>query len=53
MVESGQRRWLETAHTIMNLYRENGEQAATAIENLLEPEPESPLSCPPKAASTP
>jgi hypothetical protein len=53
MVESGQRRWLETAHAIMNLYRENGEQAATAIENLLEPEPESPLTCPPKAASTP
>jgi hypothetical protein len=53
LVESGQRRWLETAHAIMNLYREKGEQAGTAIENLLEPAPESPLGCPPKAASTP
>jgi hypothetical protein len=34
MVESGQRRWLETAHAIMNLYRER-EQAAN-IKNLLE-----------------
>src|SRR3989344_1212838 len=37
MVESGQRRWLETARAIMNLFKEKGEHAGTAIENLLEP----------------
>ena len=52
MVESGQRRWLETARAIMNLFKEKGEHAGTAIENLLEPTPESPLSSPPKAAPT-
>lgn len=51
LVESGQRRWLDTARTIMSLYREHGDQAA--IEKLLEPaaDAEPPICAPPKAAS--
>jgi hypothetical protein len=52
LVESGQRRWLETARAIMKIFREKGETAGTAIEILLDPAPESPLNPPPEAASS-
>jgi hypothetical protein len=45
LTESGQRRWLDTARTIMTLHKENGEQAAMAIETLIEPLAKSAPCC--------
>jgi hypothetical protein len=53
LVDEGQRRWLDTARTLLALYRDKGQDAAAAIENLLDPETETPACCQAKAASTP
>ncbi|MBI3546744.1 MAG: hypothetical protein HY081_09175 [Gammaproteobacteria bacterium] len=39
LVDSGQRRWQETARRLLDIYQEKGAHADTAIENLLEPAP--------------
>ncbi len=52
LVDNGVHRWLETAHTMLNLYKEKGEHAGPDIENLLEPTAEGALCCHPKATST-
>jgi hypothetical protein len=53
LVDEGQQRWLDTAHALLALYREKGQDAAAAIENLLEPETEASACCQIKAASNP
>lgn len=51
-VDTSSRRWLETAQAMLNLHKEKGALAGPDIENMLEPAPETTLSCSPKAAST-
>jgi hypothetical protein len=53
LVDEGQRRWLDTARTLLALYKDKGQDAAAAIENLLEPATEAAACCQPKAASNP
>ena len=36
-INEGQRRWLDTARTVLSLYKDKGQNADTAIEALLEP----------------
>ena len=52
-VNEGQRRWLDTARTLLALYKDKGQDAGTAIENLLEPATEAAACCQPKTASSP
>jgi hypothetical protein len=53
LVNEGQRRWLDTAHALLALYQDKGQDAAAAIEHLLEPATESAACCQPKTASNP
>jgi hypothetical protein len=53
LVDEGQRRWLDTAHALLALYREKGLDAAAAIEHLLEPGTETVACCQPKTALNP
>ncbi len=51
LVDEGQRRWLDTARTLLALYRDKGKDASAAIENLLEPATEAAICSLPKTAS--
>lgn len=52
-VNEGQRHWLDTARTLLTLYKDKGQDAGTAIENLLEPATEATVCSLPKTASSP
>ncbi len=52
LVETGQRRWHETALTLLDIYKEKGTDAGSAIENLLEPAPDAMLCHNIKTASS-
>jgi len=53
LVDEGRRRWLDTARTLLALYKDKGQDAAAAIEHLLEPATEAATCCQPKTASAP
>lgn len=53
LVDEGRHRWLDTARTLLVLYKDKGQDAAAAIENLLEPATEAAACCQPKTASAP
>lgn len=53
LARDGQRHWLKTARALLDLYKDKGVNAASAIENLLEPAAETPVCCQPKTASNP
>jgi hypothetical protein len=53
LVDEGQHRWLDTARALLALYGDKGQNAATAIEHLLEPATETAACCQPKTASNP
>ena len=52
LADSGARRWMDAAQTLLGLYQMHGDQAGPVIENLLEPAGETPPSCAPKSASS-
>ena len=51
LADEGQRRWLDTARTLLTLYKDKGQDAGAAIENLLEPATETTVCSLPKTAS--
>jgi len=53
LADEGQRRWLDTARTLLAIYKDKGQDAGTAIENLLEPATAAAACCQPKTASSP
>lgn len=52
LVETGQHRWLDTAHALLKIFQEQGERAGPAIENLLESPVEATCCYNPKFTST-
>jgi len=53
LADTGRERWLATARTLLALYKDKGQSAAAAIENLLEPEAEPVASCQPRRQANP
>jgi len=53
LADEGRRRWLTVARAMLDLHRTKGADAAPAIENLLEPAPDTTPCCNPKTASNP
>lgn len=45
LADEGRQRWLETARTLLAIYKDKGQDAATAIEHLLDPETTEPVAC--------